>query len=288
MAFASGKAILFGEHAVLHGEPAVAAGLDRGAHAQVTPAAQPSLRVGGGTVGAEADRALEALLARIGSPPVHVSVDLSLPPGCGLGASAAIGVAIARALLPNSEPRLVIAAAMEWERIFHGNPSGIDVWAAALGGCIAYVRGSDPTPIHLPRPLHLAIALAGPPASTRQMVDQVAALDAAHPDRTRRIFRRIGAITEEAKRSLGSGRVADLGPLLDENQRLLVDLEVSTPDLDRACAVARSAGALGAKLTGAGGGGSVLALVEEDAAPVLEAWHAVGIPGFATRVGGAE
>jgi mevalonate kinase len=91
-------------------------------------------------------------------------------------------------------------------------------------------------------------------------------------------------LVEAAQHALLQGSDAALGPLMDENHRLLGELGVSTPSLDRACESARESGALGAKLTGSGGGGCVVALCSSNTEPVLDAWRSQGISCFSTVV----
>lgn len=313
---AHGKVILLGEHAVVYGRPALAAGIDRGARATslvaaTAPAALSTLTLAGRTIPANAtsqddlSRAFAALLAPPDgsappAQPVVVEASSDLPPGGGLGSSAALAVAIARAIeglvaTSVSEPR-VAARATAWERIFHGNPSGIDTTAAARGGCLRFTRGAGAVPVTRARDLTLCIGWSGASSSTRAMVDGVALLREREPERVNEAFDAIAGLVEDAIAALDAGDLRALGERMDQNQTLLRGLGVSTEAIERLCEAARGAGAFGAKLTGAGGGGSVLALVpslDEErergamhptATAILEAWRRDGLDGFVTRV----
>ncbi len=290
MARAGGKLILLGEHAVVYGVPAIAAGLDRGATATASASERAELRLGDTRVTPSDDqdlaRAFAAVLAALKAPPLRVEASLQIPAGCGLGASAAIGVAVARAVVETTgaDPNELAGAIDAWERVFHGNPSGIDAAAAASGGCIWFVRGQGPKPIALGAPLTVAIAVAGPPASTREMVESVARLKERRPELVEKTLAGIRSLVENAKLCLESGDLVGLGKLLDLNQMLLSGLHVSTETIEDACRIARDAGALGAKLTGAGGGGAVIALTESDPERVLSAWRAAGLTAFAATI----
>jgi mevalonate kinase len=294
MARSSAKAILLGEHAVVYGIPAIAAGLDRGATAVARAAPVATIELGGHAAAqagedTELGRAFAALLQALDAPPCNVQVTLEIPAGVGLGASAAIAVAVARAVLEEngtSTPELsrVVDAAMAWERVFHGNPSGVDAWAAAHGGCVTYRRGHGVVPLRLARDLLLAVGIAGPPASTKLMVEGLSRLRDKKPGMVQKSFDGIESLVKNAALCIEAGDLPGLGKLLDLNQMLLAGLFLSTEEIERACAIARDAGALGAKLTGSGGGGSVIALADGDAAPVLAAWRARGIEGFAAVV----
>jgi mevalonate kinase len=113
------------------------------------------------------------------------------------------------------------------------------------------------------------------------MVESVAALRQAEPQRIERVLHAIHGLVLDARAALRLGRTSELGALMDRNHQLLSELGVSTPALDAACDMARAAGALGAKLTGGGGGGCVLALAGEGGtAPLLEAWRQAGLVCF--------
>ncbi len=240
-----------------------------------------------------------------------MTASIELPPGAGLGASAALGVAIARAALaaagrPASDAD-AIARATAWERVFHGNPSGVDVTAAAIGGCFRFTRGRaalaeaaapaapaagtglyplGAQPVAPARDLVLCVGLTGVSTSTREMVEGLARRRERDPERVDRSIAAIGALVDEAARAVEAGDLPALGQLMDRNQTLLEELLLSTEMLEDLCARARRAGALGAKLTGKGGGGSVLALAADAARAdeVLAAWRAAGYQGFVTRV----
>ncbi len=297
---AHGKVILLGEHAVVYGVPALALGIDRGARASVTagPSAAPSLRIDGRAVEApEVLQALGALRSELEAPAseleaprrdlaaseLSVAAELDVPTGSGLGSSAALGVAIARAALealgrPASAER-VLAAADAWERVFHGNPSGIDTTAAFYGGCFKFKRGLAPEFVELAAPLRLAIVKAGPAASTKTMVENVARLRERRPQLVDKTLEGIHSLVQNAALCLSAGDRTGLGKLMDYNQMLLSGLFLSTPEIERACAIARERGALGAKLTGAGGGGSVIALADDPDA-IVEAWRQAGLEAF--------
>lgn len=295
---ARGKVILLGEHTVVYGGPAIALALDRGARAEACPAPATRLSLAGKSydlpveaVAGEPDvlRAFRALLASLGSGCVEASAELEVPAGAGLGASAALGVALARAVAGSREAESngsIARAALAWENVFHGNASGLDTAVAQHAGCIWFTRASGVLTLSLTRPLHVMVAVVEPGASTRRMVEGVAALRLAEPGRVERCSSEISRLVEQARVALERGEMSALGPLLQHNHELLRELGVSTAGLDRACECATSAGALGAKLTGAGGGGSVIALAEGDACErVRAAWLSRGFQCLEARSG---
>lgn len=297
---ASGKVILLGEHAVVYGAPALAAGIDRGARAtarRLADGALSTLSMDGAVLAADPAaeddraRALAALLAEGSAlPPVAVIAESDLPPAGGLGSSAAIGVATARAAMAAAGREAsdveAIARATAWERIFHGNPSGIDTAAAALGTCFRFTKAGGAEPIAPGRDLILCVGLSGTTASTKVMVEGVARLRARKPEMVDQSIAGIAALVDNARLAIEAGDLPGLGKLMDLNQMLLAGLMLSTEPLETLCRLARGAGALGAKLTGKGGGGAVIALAtgEAAAAPVIDAWRAAGYEGFATKV----
>ncbi|MGD0678058.1 MAG: mevalonate kinase [Polyangiaceae bacterium] len=297
---ACGKAILLGEHAVVYGVQAIAVGIDRGARAEAVSLDEgPSrLRVRGWNINvcedddghdlALAFRALlESTRAATSSASAHaVEVEADLPPGGGLGCSAAMGVAIARALDPGVGGAALQDRAMAWERVFHGNPSGVDAAVAARGGCVIYRKGAGLEPVRVRGALHLCVGNTGTASSTKAMVESVARLRSRKPEVVDKCFEAVGALVNNARLAIEAGDRTALGRLMDLNQMLLGGLFVSTPEIEGMCSLARDAGALGAKLTGAGGGGSVVALVSSAATAdaVLGAWRNAGFAGFATHV----
>ena len=149
---------------------------------------------------------------------------------------------------------------------------------------MTFRRDEGVVPLHVARALPLAIGLAGPPASTKLMVEGLARLRDRKPAMVQKSFDGIESLVKNAALCIEAGDLPGLGKLLDLNQMLLAGLFLSTEEIERACSVARGAGALGAKLTGAGGGGAVIALADGPAEPILAAWKAAGIEGFSAVV----
>jgi mevalonate kinase len=299
-----GKIILLGEHSVVYGRPAIAAGLPRGCSAQAERAAEDSLvvepwgvRISPRQEESEPDRellrrAFIALCERLGPEraPLAVQASMQIPGGAGLGGSAALSVAILRAAdacLGLSRSALdVIEASLAWERVFHGNPSGIDSALATHGGLALYRRGEPLQALRAGRPLQLVVANSGEHGSTKLMVESVARQHARDPVKADQIFDAISSLVQNAKSELEAGDHARLGQLMDLNHTLLNTLMLSTNTLEEMCRIARGSGALGAKLTGGGGGGCIIALGRDAAAAetIASALQSAGYAAFSVEV----
>lgn len=291
-----GKTILLGEHIVVYGVEALAAGIDRGVRARAEPAEQTELSIEPwGTRHApgeddDVSRALAAVLPE-GAPPMRIEAEVALPAGAGLGCSAALGVAVVRAIAERQGELLtdaeVAERALDWERVFHGNPSGIDNTMAAHGGVALYRKGEPLVPIRLGAPIRLVIGDSGEPSSTKEMVALVARQRERDPARFDKTCEAVASLVRNARLAVEAGDVRALGQLMDLNQHLLSGLMLSTSSLEDMIGAARDAGAAGAKLTGAGGGGCMIALVEDEATAerVRAAIEATGHDAFVAEVG---
>ena len=293
-----GKIILLGEHAVVYGYPALAAALDRGVTiAPVpTPAGGPlrlDIRAWGVAVTADDDHPVGRSLAAIadaldaGRPPLSLIGDAQVPHGAGLGSSAALAVAIARALCTYARRPLDVAtltrAAGASETLVHGTPSGVDVALAIAGGTGVFRRSTGLAPLGGVPPLRILVGPSGVPRSTAAMVERVAAATGSQRNDPR--LRELGALPDSGTAALLAADLPTLGGAMDRAHTLLADLGVSIPQLDTLCDAAREAGAYGAKLTGAGGGGAVIAIAPRDReAAVLAAWKHAGVDGFVATV----
>ena len=249
---ACGKVILLGEHAVVYGVPALAAGIERGVRAVAKPAAQKSslsvktwqVEVTEGDE-SELGRALGALVEVSGRcAPRAVEAWVDLPPGGGLGCSAALGVAVARAFDPAAPLGTVVDRVMAWERIFHGNPSGVDAAVASRGGCVLFSRESGLEEMRVGAPLTLCIGHTGEASSTARMVGGVQRLRADHPAKVEAAFDAIRhlvvALHALPSRSAIAARSADVdGAQSNMAHRALA---ISTPAIDRMCRLAREQG----------------------------------------------
>jgi len=280
VAQACGKLILLGEHFVVHGAPALALPLPA-LTTEVTvdcPGREASVQLCTELSGAHADlaqRMLTTALARLGLSARQgwrVTVRSTLPPGVGLGSSAAFAVAACRALARATGEELTPPAleqhAHALERLAHGQPSGIDTAVVAAGRPLWYQRGCPPR--FLPEAsLSLVLASSGAPGLTHEAVGRVRALRAVDPARFARGVAQAGELVQEGLAAWLEHDAVRLGAALDANHLLLEQLGVTTPAIQRLVAVARQHGALGAKLTGAGLGGCMVALAQPGHAPEL-------------------
>lgn len=314
-AYAPGKIILFGEHAVVHGQPAIAVPLTAvQAHAEAIPDTfGAGLTVQAPDIGRtlhatesfdevadEADPvynalmfplelALDALNAPV--PDLAITIRSSIPIASGLGSGAALATALIRALtmaLGRSLRREKLNELVyEVEKRHHGNPSGIDNTVIVYERPIYFVRKTPPVPFAIGAPFTLVVADTGVNSPTKLTVEDVRRLFEAEPERVGSIFERIGAIACEGRAAIEAGQIAALGPLMNENHALLRQLTVSSPELDDLCAAALKAGASGAKLSGGGRGGNMIALADPAITPaVASALYEAGATSvFVTTVG---
>jgi mevalonate kinase len=301
---APGKIILCGEHSVVYGHPAIAVPVsDLRARARVEPAPRGTgLRIEAPDlhqslrISAESNplaRTAALVLAHLGlpEPDAVLTVESDLPIASGMGSGAAITVAAARALAAALSQELltetVSEITYEVEKIHHGTPSGIDNTTIAWERPVYFARGEPPETFRIAIPFDILIANSGIASSTRGAIEQVRHQWHATPRYYEMVFKCIGAIARAARAAIEQGALQALGTLLNENHELLAKMGVSLPELDSLVRAARSAGALGAKLTGAGQGGNIIALVEEQA--ISAVWQALNEAGatqvWHTRVG---
>jgi len=167
---------------------------------------------------------------------------------------------------PICSPAALSALVYEIERLHHGTPSGIDNTVIAFGQPVYFVRGQPPQPFAIGQPFTLVIADTGIRSPTKIAVGDVRRAWEKDRGRFEALFDRAAAIVEAARSAIADGEPARLGPLMDANHALLQEIGVSCPELDALVAAARTAGALGAKLSGAGRGGNMIALVTDETA----------------------
>lgn len=284
-AWAPGKLILAGEHAVVYGYPAIAAAVSLGTRVTLRAVAGAS-HLGDSAIRDE--RVWPALATVVPRAGVAVDIASDLPVGAGMGSSAALAVATVRALLAREGlPETfdeVHRRAFAIERHLHGNPSGVDHAVSALGGVVRYRKqGPEIAALKLPAPLALVVAHTGRPGDTGEMVRRVRerGCDAE--------LAAIGAVTAAVEAAISTGDLAELGRCFHANHALLRAIAVSTPALDSATAAMERAGSPGAKLAGAGGGGVAFGLAWPDDVPrLIAAVEALGMAAFPVVLGGAS
>lgn len=285
-AYVPGKVVLFGEHAVVYGQPAITAALDTGLRVRLRPDPDgprplyPDFQRAFDIDESDEDyarlsKAVAAALAQYGleHAPVAIEIESALVPGMGLGSSAAFSAALCKALrayskrdVPAGFTAELFEEVQQLERIFHGTPSGVDA-ATVLSGSVLWFRKGPPRellPIKLSGPVCGVVCIVEPGARTIELVERVRQQRELAPRRVDTIMEEIGGVVTDAGLALGSGELNRAGELMLRNHELLARLDVSTDGLDSAVEWLVAQGALGAKLTGAGGGGAVVALMHPE------------------------
>jgi mevalonate kinase len=290
-----GKVILFGEHFVVHGVPGIVSAIDSTVDAEVKRngeeiAVRDERK---GTRGytekkrAQQKESIERMLRKMGIDAKKAALDIwlggNLPSFSGIGASAASSVAIARAVAEEFDmdfsDEKINAAAYEAEKAYAGTPSGIDNTAATYGGLIWFKRDLKGGPntiekLSMREPVEIVMGNTGIVADTKEMVAAVAARKKGNPREYGLLFRQAEDLAFSARKALAKFDLRKVGDLMDENHRLLQEIEVSCKELDYLVDLARTHGAFGAKLTGGGGGGCMVALtpgrLQEDIAAAME------------------
>jgi mevalonate kinase len=291
-ASAPAKVILTGEHAVVYNEPALVMAINRRAHVTVTPTRGDSIEIRSNDLKQSerftlkedfAEHPGESNISRLRpylavvrqvsrkakyTGGFKITVQSEIPVSAGLGSSAAIGVAMCAALGNSLGVKLsrdqISKIALESEKLFHGHPSGIDNLISAQGGLIVFRRNEGFLPVQSLAKLRLVIGMTDVERSTAEQVAKVAATVKEHRDVGQLLLHCIGHLTIETVGALREGNVEAMGRLLSLNHWLVNALGVSHPTLDRLVYASLKAGALGAKLTGAGGGGCMIALVTNE------------------------
>ncbi len=316
-ASAPGKIILFGEHAVVYGQPALAVPVHQvHADAEVSDSDRAGIWVDAPDIRLHAehsrlalDDALGAVISlvcaetgtcpaetissssgetasqkdarRVISKGLEIKVTSSIPLASGLGSGAAVSVAIIRALSAHlgqpCDDETVNKIAYEVEKIHHGTPSGIDNTVVTYGKPIFFIKGQPIELLDVAKPFTIIIGDTGIPAPTKESVAGVRKRWEQDKRKMEMLFGVAGSLAEVARQSIEKGHPERLGALMNENQRVLTEMGVSSPELDKLVEASRKAGATGAKLSGGGRGGNMIALSTKENAPtIVEALYAAG------------
>jgi len=276
-----GKTILFGEHFVVHGVPGIASAIDSAADAEVKKTAK-GIKVIDERTGAKgyAEKkklqqleSIERMLITMNMNPKTVDITIwlggNLPGFSGLGASAASSVAIARGIAEEFNLDLsnkkINDIAYEAEKAYAGNPSGIDNTAATFGGLIWFKKNLSEEvnmieQLRIREPIEIVIGNTGIVANTKEMVVGVGKRKRQNPKKYDALFKQAEGLVHKGRKALEDFDLIKLGELMNKNHYLLQEIEVSCKELDYLVDLARVQGAFGAKMTGGGGGGCMLAL----------------------------
>lgn len=312
VASAPAKIILFGEHFVVYGEPAIVLAIDK--RARVSAKLRTDKRIYVNSVdlglsgfftkelfqpehgGEEARTKLEPIKVTLQKVldlykkevGMNLKIESSIPVAAGLGSSAAVaaavGVAASQLLNVKLSREEVFRIAYEAERLVHGTPSGIDPAISTYGGVHLFDKEKGVTSLSVEEDIPLVVGDTGIKRSTGKLVSMVRERRKKFPSIVNPIIKTGGKVALHAVKALETGDLNTVGELMNINHALLCSVGVSNESLDRLVYAAKKAGALGAKLTGAGGGGCMIALcLPETLETVSEAIEHAGGTTFIAR-----
>ncbi|MEK6977394.1 MAG: mevalonate kinase [Candidatus Hydrothermarchaeota archaeon] len=291
---APGKVILFGEHAVVYGEPALAGAIERRVYVEMEESRRNGLTISSEGV-EDGDeyalrylrKAVEVALVDLGADRdrgLEVRVASHITTASGLGSSAAVSVAtilaVSRLLDAELSGEALAGLGHQVELQVQGAASPTDTLTSALGGVLYIEPGKGYKRIAVSIPL--VVGCTGDPRATKEMVRGVRDLRDRYPGIVGPIIKSIGEVTREAKVCLEERR--DIGELMNINHGLLEALGVGTKGLSHLVHAARVAGASGAKITGAGGGGSMIAYAPREVERVVRAIEGLGCTAFQVSI----
>ncbi len=282
--YAPSKTILVGEHAVVYNRPAIALPIDNlqtnviitanplGKENQIAIFA-PNINLKQKLSGMKKNNPIHASISIVKDylkidhyPSFEIRINSCIPIAAGLGSSASMAVAIIHAtglfFGVNLPTQTICDLAFEVEKIIHGNPSGIDNSVIAFDQPIYFQREKPIEILHIKKSFFLIIGNSGIRGITKEAVLGVKNRWMTESKKYEGIFDSIGQITIEARNSIETGLIENLGALMVKNHGFLQQLGVSCAKLDNLVSAALKAGAQGAKLCGAGLGGNMIALVD--------------------------
>ena len=302
---AHGKVILLGEHAVVYGRAALAAPIPLAIEAKVVASGEKTIVIPRWGVEQPIHSldehpqgfpgVLAFLLDRLQLAQENMTIEVfpNVPRAMGLGGSASSAVAVIRALSTFYKLELqedeINSLALECEQAAHGSPSGVDNTIATFGKPLLYKKEpdsekSDFSVLQPARPVPLVIGMTGKESFTANMVEQVRQARERHRLHYDKIFDQMGEMAMNGADAFTQGEFDELGDLMNLCHGLLNAMLLSTPELEELVRIARDNGALGAKLTGAGGGGSIVALCPDTQEAVVSAMETSGYHAIAFNI----
>jgi mevalonate kinase len=293
VASAPAKIILFGEHFVVYGEPAIVVAIDRRARAEAELRQDRRLRFQSANLNTSCyfengvfkveqgdakeaklkfepvKLAVEKVLAASGkSVGLDITINSAIPVGAGLGSSAAVVASVTAAVSAllglEFSKQEIFRIAFEAEKIVHGTPSGVAPAIATFGGTLLFQVDTGFKPLEVETDIPLVIGDTGVERSTKIQVEKVRETMDSFPQIADSLRKAAREIVLRAVAALQEKDLETLGRLMNINHALLYGIGVSDESLEWLTNAARKAGALGAKLTGAGGGGCMVALARPE------------------------